>query len=91
MVKLMKKIILIEKCFRTPESMNRYITPEKQSDFLKKHGHLEGVVGCNHYYTSKEGGYRVIILDGKAVQIIRMSKPEVLRIVSCANLKFGDF
>lgn len=80
----MKQIVFLKK-------FNNYVTPENQADFLSKYGHLEGIIGDSKYYTHNEAAYRVICVGGKAVQIIKMNKPEVMRILSCANLKFGDF
>lgn len=80
----MKQVVFIQK-------LNGYVTPEMKADFLRKHGHLECAIDDSKYYTYDGDGFRVICAGGKAVQIIKMSKPEVLRIKACAGLKFGDF
>lgn len=68
-----------------------YVTPEDQADFLMKFGHLEGVNGNSKLYTYNGSGFRVIIIQGKVAQIIKMSEYEIRTMASCSKLKFGDF
>ena len=73
------------------------LTPEAQAEFLSKHAHLEGIVpfdaldGNVKYYTYNGQGFKVICVDGKAIQINKIDADEVKRIVSCAKLDFGGF
>lgn len=93
------------------------ITPEIQENFLKKYGHLEGIVGNDTYYTfdglipvqPASGpiifkysrfirtdkyeccGFKVTHVDGKAVQVSKMSSDSARAMVACANLVFGEF
>ena len=88
----MKQVVFIGK-------MNGYITPEKQAEFLSKHGHLEGILGVDSdigclttkYYTYNGGGFKVIYVGGQVAQVDRMDADEIKRIVSCSKLKFGGF
>lgn len=80
----MKKVVFLEKT-------NGYVTPEKQAEFLGKHGHLEAILKDGKLYTYNGAGFRVIIIQGKVVQIIKMSEYEIRTMASCANLKFGNF
>ena len=80
----MKQVVFIQK-------LNGYVTPEMKADFLRKHGHLECAIDDSKYYTYDGDGFRVIMVQGKVAQIIKMTKQEVLHIKACANLKFGDF
>lgn len=86
----MKKVVFIGK-------EKGCITPQAQAEFLAKHGHLEGIVnmtsmsGKVKYYTYNGDGFKVICVDGKAVQVNQMDADEVKKIVSCAKLKFGGF
>ena len=70
---------------------NGYITPEQQADFLSKHGHLEAILKDGKLYTYNGCGFRVIIVQDKVVQIIKMSEYEVRTMASCSKVKFGDF
>ena len=74
------------------EVTNGYITPEKQASFLAKYAHLEGIVGDEYYYTYNETGkgFRVTKVDGKAVQITKMTAEEAKTMVACSKLKFGE-
>ena len=76
------------------------ITPEMQAEFLAKYAHLIGIVGTDKYYAYEHNAsgnklsdkaFRVIFVDGKPVQVIKMSKKEAETMVKCSNLKFGDF
>ena len=80
----MKQIVFLKK-------INGYTTPESEAGFLRKYGHLECAIDDSKYYTYKDDGFRVIHVAGQPVQIIKMTKQEVLRIKACANIKFGDF
>lgn len=68
------------------------VTPEMQAVFLGKYAHLEGIVGDDKYYTYAETGkgFRVTFVDGKAVQVTKMSAEEAKTMVACSKLKFGD-
>ena len=68
------------------------ITPEKQAEFLSKYAHLEGIVGNDWYYTYEETvkGFRVTNIDGKTVQINKMSANEAKTMVACSKLKFNE-
>ena len=68
------------------------VTPEMQATFLSKYAHLEGIVGNDKYYTYTETGkgFRVTFIDGKAVQVTKMSADEAKTMVACSKLKFGD-
>ncbi len=70
---------------------NGYITPERQAEFLSKHGHLEGIIGMVKYYTFRGQGFKVIHVAGKVAQINKMPEDEVKRIIACSKLKFGGF
>lgn len=80
----MKKILFIEKT-------HGYTTPEQQANFLGKHGHLEAVLKDGKLYTYNGCGFRVIIVQDKVVQIIKMSEHEVRTMAACSKVKFGDF
>ena len=86
----MKKVLFIGK-------EKGCLKPEAQAEFLAKHGHLEGIVpfvaldGNVKYYTHNGQGFKVICVDGKAVQVNKMDADEVKRIVSCSKLDFGGF
>lgn len=80
----MKKVVFIGRD-------NGYITPERQAEFLSKHGHLEGIIGMVKYYTFRGQGFKVIHVNGKVAQVNKMSEDEAKTIVSCARLKFGGF
>ena len=79
------------------------ITPEMQAEFLAKYAHLIGIVGNDKYYVydtpalsktiewTLDKAFKVITIDGKAVQVVTMSKKEAETMVKCSNLKFGDF
>ena len=76
------------------------ITPEVQAEFLKKYAHLIGIIGEDKYYVYdhkpvshelSDKAFRVIHVNGKPVQIIKMSKEEAETLVKCSNLKLGDF
>lgn len=71
------------------------ITPEMQHEWLNRHAHLEGVTKSNgittKYFTMKDEGFRVIIYNDIAVQIIKHRAKEIKSMVACANLKFGGF
>ena len=68
------------------------VTPEMQAAFLSKYAHLEGIVGNDKYYSYTETGkgFRVTFVDGKAVQVTKMSAEEAKTMVACGNLKFGE-
>ena len=80
----MKKVVYVWK-------ENGYITPEKQAEYLARHGHLEGIIGMVKYYTYRGQGYKVIYVAGKVAQVNKMDADEVKKIVSCAKIKFGGF
>ena len=80
----MKQVVFIGK-------MNGYITPERQAEFLKRHGHLEGIIGNERYYTYNGGGFKVITVAGKVAQINKINPDEIKLIMSCSKLKFGGF
>lgn len=72
------------------------VTPEMQYEWLKKYAHLEGIVGNSKYFvyniaTGLDVGFQVIVVDGKPVQVMKMTKDEAKTIVACSKLKFGDF
>ena len=88
----MKKVIFIGK-------VNGYATPERQADFLSKHGHLEGIlgvdsdIGCmtSKYYTYNGAGFKVIYVGGHVAQVDRINPHEIKTILACSGLKFGGF
>lgn len=67
------------------------VTPEMQAEYLSLYGHFIGKVGNEKYYTAFNSGYRVIFVDGKAVQVIKMTPVDAETMVSCSSLKFGKF
>lgn len=80
------------------EFKNDYITPQKQAEFLARHGHLEGIIipkGRAHvmekYFTFRGQGFRVIYVENAVAQIIKMKEDEIKRIIACSKLKFGGF
>lgn len=77
---------------RDGEINNGCITPDKQAEFLSKYAHLEGIVGNDWYYTYEETGkgFRVTKIDGKTVQINKMSANEAKTMVACSKLKFNE-
>ena len=80
----MKQVVYIGK-------MNGYITPERQAEFLKRHGHLEGIINDVKYYTYNGGGFKVIYVGGQVAQIDKINPDEIKLIISCSKLKFGGF
>lgn len=80
----MKQVVFIGK-------MNGYITPEKQAEFLKRHAHLECIVGPVKYYTYNGGGFKVIHVGGQVAQVDKMDAGEIKRLSSCSKIKFGGF
>ena len=80
----MKEIIFIGK-------MNGYATPERQAEFLSKHGHLEGIAGSVKYYTYNGAGFKVIYVGGHVAQVDRINPHEIKTILACSGLKFGGF
>ena len=78
------------------------VTPEMQAKFLSRYAHFEGAVGDDRYYTyepiaaSKNiagiagKGFKVTVVDGKAVQVTRMTAEEAKTMVACSKLKFGE-
>ena len=80
----MKQVVFIGK-------MNGYITPERQAEFLKRHGHLEGIVGSVKYYTYNGGGFKVTYVGGQVAQINKINPEEIKTILACKDLKFGGF
>lgn len=68
------------------------VTPEMQASFLSKYAHFEGAVGNDKYYSYAETGkgFKVTTVDGKVVQITKMSAEEAKTIVTCSKLKFGE-
>lgn len=80
----MKKVVFIGRD-------NGYITPERQAEFLRRHGHLECISEGSKYYTYDGSGFKVIMVGKRVAQIIKMSEDEVKRIASCTKLDFGGF
>lgn len=80
----MKQVVFIGK-------MNGYITPERQAEFLKRHGHLEGIIGNERYYTYNGAGFKVIYVGGHVAQVDRINPHEIKTILACSGLKFGGF
>ena len=80
----MKQVVYIGK-------MNGYITPERQAEFLKRHAHLEGIVGSVKYYTYNGAGFKVTYVGGQVAQIDKINPDEIKLIISCSKLKFGGF
>ena len=68
---------------------NGAITPEAQYSFLKKYGHYIGEAMESRFSTFNSYGYRVYIVDGKPVQIFKLSTDEAETIVKCNKLKFN--
>lgn len=75
------------------------VTPEMQAEFLSRYAHLEGIVGNDWYYTYdnvvpfnriRGKGFKVTVVDGKAVQVTKMTSEEAKTMVACSKLKFGE-
>ena len=68
------------------------VTPEMQYEFLKRYAHFEGAVGDDKYYSYEETGkgFCVKFVNGKPVQVIKMSANEAKTMVACSKLKFGE-
>ena len=78
------------------------ITPEMQAAFLSKYAHLEGIVGDDKYYSYETSApskniksingkaFKVTYVNGKAVQVTKMTIEEAKTMVACGNLKFGE-
>ena len=73
------------------EIENGYVTPERQADYLSKHGHLEGIIGNVSIYTFRGAGFKVIHVGGQVAQIIRIPEADAKMLVKCSELKFGGF
>lgn len=71
------------------------ITPQAQAEHLKKNGHLEGesTNGINvvKYYTMGDSGYRVLMYNGKAIQVTKMTAEEAALMAKTSMLRFGGF
>lgn len=78
------------------------VTPEMQAAFLSKYAHFEGAVGNDKYYSYETPApskniksingkaFKVTYVDGKVVQVTKMSAEEAKTIVACSKLKFGE-
>ena len=67
------------------------LTPEAIAEYLRRHGHLEGIHGNRKYITYSGKGYQVITMGGKTVQVIEMPEADCKRIGACSTLQFGGF
>ena len=84
---------------RIGEIDNGYITPARQAEFLKRHAHLEGIIGVDSdigcmtskYYTYNGGGFKVTYAGGQVAQVDRINPDEIKLIMRCSELKFGGF
>lgn len=68
-----------------------YITPERQAEFLSRHGHLEGIDGSVKYYTYNGGGFKVIHVGGQVAQVEKINPDDIKLILRCSEIKFGGF
>jgi len=71
------------------EVTNGYVTVEAQAEFLKRYAHYVGEADGSRYYILNDFGYRVVIVDGKPVQLFKLSTNEAETIVKCSKLKFN--
>lgn len=81
------------------------VIPQMQADFLEKFAHCLGIVNrppetekffiydINPHdmsYEIENIGFRVLYVDGKAVQVFKHTADEVKRMAACSGLKFGN-
>ena len=78
------------------------VTPEMQAKFLSRYAHLEGIVGDDRYYSYETPtpskningingkAFKVTYVDGKAVQVTKMTIDDARKIIECSKLKFGE-
>lgn len=81
------------------------VTPKMQADFLEKFAHCIGVVhkppqtekffvydiNMNEMsYGLEKLGFRVLYVNGEAVQVFKHTADEVKRMAACSGIKFGE-
>ena len=71
------------------------VTPESQGEFLKKNGHLLGIVGEEpnyiKVYTYNGFGFKVFYANNHVVQVNKIGEEEAKVYLACSNIKFGEF
>lgn len=67
---------------------------KQQAQFLQMNGEFKGVIDKSNstefYYTYKDYAYRVVFEANTPIQVFKISIDEMHRILTCANLEFGD-
>ena len=67
---------------------------EQQARFLQENGECKGIVDKSNttefYYVYKDSAYRVIFETNNPIHVFKISIDEMDRILTCANLEFGD-
>lgn len=67
---------------------------KQQAQFLQTNGELKGIIDKSNstefYYVYKDSAYRVVFETGDLIQVFKISLDEMDRILTCANLEFGD-
>ena len=83
-------------------SAGGYVTPEMQAEFLSRYAHLEVIVGDDQYYSYETPApsknikgingkaFKVTYVNGKAIQVTKMTVDEARKIIECSKLKFGE-
>lgn len=72
-------------------SMNGYITPAMQAEFLKKNAHLLGIIENVKYYDYNNMGFKVITVGGSVAQVMKIPVDDARMIILCKGLNFGGF
>lgn len=71
------------------------VTPEAQGEFLKKKGHLLGIVGEEpnyiKVYTYNGFGFKVFYANNHVIQVNKIGEEEAKIYLACSNIKFGEF
>ena len=66
---------------------------KQQEQYLQTHGECKGIICKSNsteiYYTMNGDAYRVLKWD-KDLAVTKISIDEMNRLLTCANLKFGD-
>lgn len=80
---------------RLGEISNGSVTPEAQGEYLKKNGHLLGIVGEEpnyvKVYTYEGFGFKVYYVNEHVVQVDKIGEEEAKIYLACSNVKFGEF
>ena len=67
---------------------------EQQEQFLKAHGECRGIIDKGDttevYYSYKDSALRILYENTALSSVTKITTDAMERILTCANLKFGD-